>query len=296
VPDERSPGLVRHRSAFLRRLAFAGARYGPSWFVRLSPPLFGAAFALALPGARREVRESLRRVLGPRSRPAEGIDVLRTFCGYAQCLAESLGAGRADARRARVELTGGAYLREAIRLQRGAVLVTAHIGPWDIAAQLLAADLGARVLVVMEAEPDPEARALHDEVRRRSGVQVLAVGESPLDALGVLRHLRSGGLVAFQIDRPAPSARSLSTTLFDQPFSVPEGPFRLAALAGVPVLPLFSSRRGYFVYRVEAGAPITCPKGASHAELERAAQASAACMESFILEHPTEWFHFGGGG
>jgi KDO2-lipid IV(A) lauroyltransferase len=188
------------------------------------------------------------------------------------------------------------HLRELLRAGRGAVLVTAHIGPWDVAAQLLAADLGARVALVMEAEPDPEARTLHDEVRRRSGVEVLAVGENPLDALAVLRHLKSGGLVAFQIDRPAPSARSLPATLFGRPFTVPEGPFRLAAVAGVPVLPLFSSRVGYFSYEVETGEPILCPKPAASAELERAARVTVERMERFIHAHPTEWFHFGGGG
>jgi KDO2-lipid IV(A) lauroyltransferase len=281
---------------FFRRLAHAGARYGPSWFVRYSPPLIGAAFALALPEARQQVRGSLRLALGTRSPGVEGLDMLRTFCSYAACLAESLGAGRPEARRAQVEVRGREHLDGVLRAGRGAVLVTAHIGPWDVAAQLLAAELGKRVAIVMEAEPDADARALHDEVRRASGVEVVVIGASPLDALGVLRQLRSGGLVAFQIDRPAPNARSLPTTLFRQPFTVPEGPFRLAALAAVPVLPLFSSRSGYFSYEVEIGEPIVCAKAAAAADLERAAQQTVERMERFILAHPTEWFHFGGGG
>ena len=66
-------------------------------------------------------------------------------------------------------------------------------------------DLGARVVLVMAAEPDAEARALHDEVRRRAGITVLSVGATPLDALPLLRHLRQGGVAAFQLDRPSPS-------------------------------------------------------------------------------------------
>jgi phosphatidylinositol dimannoside acyltransferase len=295
-PETPPRGPVRHRSAFFRQLAFAGARYGPSWFVRYSPPLIGAAFALALPEARREVQRSLRLALGARPPGVEVLDVLRTFSGYAACLAESLGAGRPEARRARVAVRGGEHLNDALRSGRGAVLVTAHIGPWDVAAQLLAADLGKKVAIVMEAEPDADARALHDEVRRSSGVEVIVIGASPLDALGVLRQLRSGGLVAFQIDRPAPNARSLPTTLFGQPFTVPEGPFRLAALAGVPVLPLFSSRSGYFSYEVEIGEPIACAKPATAADLTGAAERTVERMERFIQAHPTEWFHFGGGG
>src|SRR5262245_51263097 len=75
-----------HQGALLRRLAYLGARYGPSFWVRGSPPWFGAFFALALPDVRRRVRDNLRWIHGPRSRSVERRDVLRTFTDYAACL------------------------------------------------------------------------------------------------------------------------------------------------------------------------------------------------------------------
>jgi KDO2-lipid IV(A) lauroyltransferase len=282
-----------HESAFLRRLALAGVRHGPSWFVRLSPQLLGPLFAIALPDERRRVRTALRRVFGPRAPHVEGRDVLRTFRDYAACIAEGLGADRSDAARAHIEVRGQEHLTRALAAGRGAVLVTAHVGPWDAAARLLSANLRANVVLVMAAEPDPAARAVHDQVRRNSGVQVLSVGESPLDALPLLRHLRSGGVAAFQLDRSAPGMRTLGTSLFGRPFAVPEGPFRLAALARVPVVPLFAARSGYFSYVVEVGEPESCPNPAIDAELERAAQGAVARMERFIAAHPTQWFDFG---
>lgn len=283
----------RHQSAFLRRLALAGVRHGPSWFVRYTPPLIGAAFALALPVERRRVRDALRQVHGVRARDVERRDVLRTFRDYAACLAEGLGAERAEAARARVEVAGGAHLADLLAAGRGAVVVTAHVGPWDAAARVLTADLGARVVLVMSAEPDPEARALHDDVRRRAGVSVLSIGETPLDALPLLRHLRQGGVAAFQLDRPSPSARALPAQLFGRPFAVPEGPFRVAALAQVPVVPLFAARNGYFSYSLELGEPLECAPRASEADLERVARRAVERMERFIAAHPTQWFHFG---
>jgi len=291
VKSEQSPR--GHQSALLRRLALAGVRHGPSWFVRLSPPLIGTAFALVLSEERRRVRAALRQVYGVRPADVERRDVLRTFRDYAACLAEGLGAERAEAAQARVEVVGGEPLAEGLAAGRGAVLVTAHVGPWDAAARVLTARLGARVVLVMAAEPDAEARALHDEVRRRAGVTVLSVGATPLDALPLLRHLRGGGVAAFQLDRPSPSARSLEARLFGRPFAVPEGPFRIAALAQVPVVPLFAARTGYFSYAIELGEPLACPPRASEAELEGVAQAAVERMERFIAAHPTQWFHFG---
>ncbi|HVR21204.1 MAG TPA: hypothetical protein VMS65_15935, partial [Polyangiaceae bacterium] len=194
-----------HERALLRRLAYLGARYGPTFWVRGSPPWFGALFALALPDVRRRVRENLRWVYGPRPSSIERRDVLRTFTDYAACLAESLASDRDEARHAQVTVAGGEHLRRALAAGRGAVLVTAHAGPWDAVARRFADEFGAKVAMVMEAEPDGSARAFHDEVRRRSGALVLRVGENPTDGLSVLRHVRAGGVVAFQIDRSAQS-------------------------------------------------------------------------------------------
>jgi len=285
----------RHESALLRRLALAGARHGPEWFLRLTPPLIGGLFALALPDERRRVLSALRRVHGPRAPHLEARDVLRTFCDYASCLAEGLGAERAEAAQARVVVSGREHLTHVLSEGKGAILVTAHVGPWDAAARMLHTDLRARVVLVMEPEPDAEARAMHDEVRRRAGVEVLSVGATPLDALPLLRHLRTGGLAAFQLDRSAPSSRLLTTTLFGRPFLVPEGPFRLAALARVPVLPLFAARTGYFSYTIDVGEPLSVAQPGGEAELELVAERAVRRLERFIASYPTQWFHFGDG-
>lgn len=285
----------RHESAFLRRLALAGARHGPEWFVRLTPPLIGGLFALVLPDERRRVLAALRRVHGTRGPLVEARDVLKTFGDYAACVAEGLGAERAEAAQARVEVKGREHLTQVLAAGKGAVLVTAHVGPWDAAARMLHADLNARVVLVMEPEPDAGARALHDEVRRRAGVEVLSVGANPLDALPLLRHLRGGGLAAFQLDRSASSSRVLTTQLFGRPFAVPEGPFRIAALARIPVLPLFAARTGYFSYTIEVGEPLVATQPAGAPELQQIAVQAVHRLERFIASYPTQWFHFGDG-
>jgi KDO2-lipid IV(A) lauroyltransferase len=290
---ERETNARAHHGALLRRLAFVGARHGPTAFVRYSPPMIGAVFALALGDVRGRVRENLRAIRGRRAPLSEGRDVIRTFADYAACLAEALGSERDEAARARVDVTGSEHLREAIAAGRGAVLVTAHVGPWDVAAGLLARDHGARIAIVMEREPDARAQALHDEVRKRNGVTVLTIGDTSLDALPVLRHLRQGGLVAFQLDRAPPSARVLETRLFGRRFQVPEGPFRLASLARVPIVPLFAARRGYFEYAIEISKPLVPKEHAGERELENLARLSLGAMERFVRRHPTQWFHFG---
>jgi len=283
---------LRPDSAFLRRLAYAGARFGPRFVIEHSPKLFGTAFALALPETRSQVLRNLRRIKGPRGFFKEQRDVVETFTSYAACLAESLGIERSDAQDTELVVHGEAHLNEALASARGVILVTAHIGPWDCAARLLAKNFAADVVIVMLAEPDAQARKIHDSVRERTGVRVMHIGDHPLDALPLLRHVRRGGVLAIQLDRAAPGGRFLDVELFGSAEQMPEGPFRLAALSGAPIVPIFAHRVGYFRYEFSIEAPIWVDRAATQSELEVAAAAAARSMQSFISRHPTEWFHF----
>lgn len=285
-------GVLAHDSAFWRRLAHLGARHGPGYWLKYSPPVFGLVFACAMPEARKRVEQNLEWVRGSVGRRQERREVFRTFVSYAQCLAESLAEGRKEARQCRVRHSGAEGLHAALERGRGAVVVTAHIGPWDVAARLLREVTAAEVLVAMTREPDARARAFHDAVRERGGVEIAHVGEHPLDALPMLRHLKSGGVIAAQLDRGAPSGRVLKVELLGRFFEVPEGPFRLASLSGAPVIPLFARRVGHFDYEVVISPATYLPTRAKPEALLNAAQSAADAMASFLRETPTQWFRF----
>lgn len=260
--------------------------------MKYSPTFFGVAFACALPKERAKIRGSLRRLLGQRGALEETIDVVRTFVTYAHCLAESLAVERPESVAAVPRVRGEGYLRAALEGGRGAIIATAHAGAWDAAARFLARDHRAGVLVVMAREGDPAARGLQDVLRERSGVRVAHVGGHPLESLKVLGHLRRGGLVAIQLDRIVDLETTLDVTLGRQPFRVPVGPFQLAKLAHVPILPVFTRRTGYFRHEVEVQAPIRVAADAGEVAIAAAAAEVTRAMERFLTENPTQWFHF----
>ncbi len=249
-------------------------------------------FALLLPGARRLVLRNLRLVFGERDLFREAWDVVRTFAQFASCLAESLGAGRPEALSRRVRVRGTQRITDMLERGQGFVIVTAHVGPWDGAAQALAHDRGTRVMVVMAYEDDSGAEAVHDRVRGEADVRVLRIGRHPLDALPALEHLAQGGVVAVQLDRVPPGNAAVVTRLFGRPFAVPRGPFQLAGLAGVPVLPVFSARTGYFARRIDVGYPVFPSRRPKKDELSRLGQDLVSQMEGHIGAFPLQWFHF----
>ncbi len=289
--EPRQP--LGHERLFWRRLAHWGATRGPEWWLRLSPPVVGAAASVLVPSARHAVVDNLRRIRGQGSRARDAREVLATFSTYASCIAEVLSNDApAGFRPPSATILGELNVKAALAARRGLVIVTAHTAGWESAGPLLARDHGLDIMIVMQPEPDARARALQDDARLRSGVAIAHVGDDPLASLPLMRHLRGGGAVALQLDRVVPGMRTRAAPFLGGRGEVPEGPLRLAQLTGAPVVPIFCSREGFRKYVIHVFEPRTIPRHATEVELDSAAAHVADAMTRFLRAHPTQWFHF----
>ncbi len=288
---------LAHDSEFWRRFAKLGAEKGPSWFVEWSPYFFGLSAAALVPKARRSVLANLRRIRGPKGVASDVIDVARTFTGYAGCLAEGLGAGgRHGHKRPSALVFGARNMEMALALKHGVIFVTAHTGGWESAGPVLAKEHGLRMLMVMNTERDPGAQALHDTARKQAGLGFVHVGRDPLASLDLLRHLRGGGAIAMQIDRVPKGVRGRRVRFLGEDGTVPEGPIRMAAASGAPIVPIFCSRTGYREYAFELHDAIHVARRPTEAEVDEAATKMADALSSFLKRNPTQWFHFNTSG
>lgn len=285
---------LRPDSVVWRKAIDAGVRFGPDPWVRYSPPVFGLAFGAALPKARELVRANLRRICGERPPLVELRDVAAVFATYASCLTEGLLLGSGRGYKLTSHAPGVEHYLACAAEGRGVIIATAHTGGWEVAGPMLSEVHPAEVVIVMRRERDPRARAIQDEARLRAGVKVVHIGDSPFDALPLLRYLKGGAVVAMQIDRAYPGMRKRKVSFLGEEFQVPEGPLTLSALSGAPILPMFTRRLGFMDYEVAVSPPIRLPRRPSDEEIDRAAQAMSAAMEAFVKAHPTQWFHFAG--
>jgi phosphatidylinositol dimannoside acyltransferase len=283
--------LSRHALIWRRASRFVVA-HGPEVFIRALPPFFGAGAALALADARRKVRSNLEEIRGPMGPVKDARDVARTFATYASCFAEVLSNGSKNARVPDLVVHGKGGIDEAMELGKGVVLVTAHTAGWDAVGPVLGGFYSAELVMVMQAEADRNARELHDDARRASGLTIAHVGTDPLASLPLLAKLRQGAVVAIQVDRAPSGMRVRRVRLFGREGRMPEGPLRLAQLSGAPILPIFCARVGHRSYLAEASPPIFVARKADEGRIDVVAQMLADTMTSFVRRHPTQWFHF----
>lgn len=279
---------LRIDSSLWRRAMQGGAVHGPEPFIRYSPPVFGAAFALALPAVRARVRENVRRAKGSASMR----DVVDVFANYACSLTEAFAVGSGRSQRLVAEVRGDAVYRRAKAIGRGVIVVTAHTSGWYAAGPILRSVYDDRVLVVMQHERDAGAESVQARTRRALGVEVVHVGDDPLAALPLLGHLRRGGVVAIQIDRVPEGTRGFEVDFLGARSSLPVGPLQLAGLSGAPILAVLGRRIGFLDYVVDVSGGWTLPRRADDAALGAVARDVSATLERFVRAHPTHWFHF----
>lgn len=295
VPSwSRLKSSLRHDSRFWRRAMRAGAVHGPDALVRYVPPLFGLVFAVVLPGARAHVRKNLVRLRGPQSAATDAVDLAKLFATFASSLTEAFAIGSDRGERLVATIEGEESFVRARAMQRGMIVLTAHTSGWHASGPVLASDDAAPAILVMRKERDAAAAAIQEMAREHVGARTLQLdGTDPLAALPLLGHLRGGGVVAFQIDRLPPQMRGRKVRFLGEPAELPEGPFRLAALSGAPVVVVLGRRLGFMRYALEASPPILLSRRPDAAELDRAAGQVAAAVEHFVRRFPTDWFDFG---
>ena len=281
---------VSRNSVFLRKLAWLGAARAPFWVLRYSPPIVGWTAALLSKDARTRVVENLHRIRGPAPGWRDAIDTMRTFASFAGALGESLATGSKNERPLQPVIEGGKHIRELVGSPF--IIGTIHSGGWDVLGALLTNDLELDVVIVMAHEEDAGAERLHDEIRGKAKVRVVHVGSDALDALPLLGQLRRGGIVAMQLDRTPPGMRTVPVRLFGAESALPEGPFHLARLARVPLVPIFCARTGFRRYHLVIHPPVRLARDAPQEATEEVAQAIADRITSFLRTYPSQWFNF----
>jgi KDO2-lipid IV(A) lauroyltransferase len=282
----------RFDGSFWRKCAYLGCVYGPEWWKRYSPGPIAAIIFMLVGRNRRGAMANLKVVLGDTDRTHLILPALKTFAEFAHCFVEATEYYSPRRKPVRFDVSVDNSLANAIRDGRGAVLVTAHLGNWDIAAKGLR-DYGARVNLVMARETNASIQEYVRDLKEDAGVRVIYSDTSVFSSFNMIRALRNNEIVAIQLDRPVGAGGMRPVSFFGRSAMFPSGPFVLARLAGAPIIPVFAPRLGVRHYAVRVGRRHDVPRdGRDPAALQRIMRAVVAEFEAVVRAYPTQWFQF----
>jgi len=190
------------------------------------------------------------------------------------------------------EFAGLQHIKDALGKGRGAVILTAHIGHWELGALLLNY-LGFRLNVVQLPYDSFDQNMLLDKSKDRRGIKVIPSSERPVEfAVSTFNALRAGELVAFQGDRD-PDRKGVRVEFFGRRAYFPTGPVILAMKTGAPLVPAFTIMGEDGLYYPVAEPEVELANtGDFEKDVEENVSKVAKIIEKYVRKYPGQWFNF----
>jgi predicted LPLAT superfamily acyltransferase len=254
-------------------------------------PLIVAYFLLLAPPARRASRIYLRRALG---REPGWRDLYRHLHFFASTIHDRIYLINDRFDLFDVEVLGDKLVTDLLAAGRGAFLMGAHLGSFEVLRARASAHPGLNVTMVMYEENARKINAALAAANPAARLDIIPLGRVG-SMLQVRQRLLDGAIVGILGDRTLGGEQTISVSFLGEPAALPSGPFRLAAMLRQPVIFMAGVYLGENRYRIQFEALTdfsAIPAKGRDAALHGAVERFAAILERHCRAAPYNWFNF----
>ena len=180
------------------------------------------------------------------------------------------------------------YFEEVIKKGKGGIILSAHIGNWELGAVVVALS-GYPLWVVALEHKHKKVTDFFDSQRKSKGVNVIALGKAVRQCLSLLKENR---IIALVGDRDF-TGKGTIAEFFGKPARFPEGPAALALKTGASILPCFMIRNpdDSFTLRIEKPIELIS-RGDKEEDIKRCMREYVKIFENYIYKYPEQWYLF----
>lgn len=195
-----------------------------------------------------------------------------------------------------INYDGENYLDEIAAGGKGGILLSAHIGNWEIAGQLLNR-LNTTFNILMYENEHENIKNYLDDVEKKKNVKIIAIKEGDMGHIIELHNaFKNNELVVMHGDRFRDNAKTVEATFLNKTAKFPAGPFIMAAKFGVPVSVVFAVKESDTHYHFFASKPIQNKRTRNEEQMNEVIH---GLMETYIRDvermvhrYPEQWFNY----
>ena len=238
---------------------------------------------------RAAVERNLAAILGP-NHPAIPATARAVFVNFAKYLLDFFRLAEVDDAflRRRVTMVGREHLDRVLSQGRGAIILSAHLGNYELGAAVMAV-AGYPVNVIVLTHQDPRIDAFFVGQRRALKVRAISTGMALRQGFACLRRNELLGILA---DRDFFN-NGVRLRFLGREVGVPKGPALFSLRTGAPLVPTFLIRDPGERFRLVFEPPIEPnPSGNEADEVQRMMRASLDVLERYIRQYPSQWYLF----
>jgi len=177
-----------------------------------------------------------------------------------------------------VEFEGLENLNSALSQGKGVILLTAHLGNWEISSVALSLK-GYSMKVLARPQKNSRIDELLNSYRQSSGIKVVKKGIALRE---IIHGLRNNEIVGILGDQGGKN-RETCVRFFDRYLFLPSGFLNIALKTGAVVLPSFIFRKGR-KHQIVIGSPLDCTQDKS-----KVIQKYADVLQSYIFHFPEQY-------
>ena len=180
------------------------------------------------------------------------------------------------------------YFDEAISKGKGVIVLSAHLGNWELGGVAVAL-LGYPFWIVALPHKEKKVNDFFDFQRQSKGIKVIPLGKAARKSLDILKE---NGLLALAADRDF-TGKGVIMDFFGKPAIFPEGPAALSLKTGASIVPGFMLRNpdDTFTLRIEKSIEFA-PKGNKEEDKKELMKQYIKIFEAYIRKYPDQWYMF----
>ncbi len=190
----------------------------------------------------------------------------------------------------RFEFEGEKELVAMVEQNKGGLLLSAHIGNWEIAGQLLRR-LGTDMHIVMYDGEQQQIKDYLESITEKQIARIILIKEDLSHIYAIQEALDKNGFVCMHADRFLEGNKTLSGFLMGRNARFPAGPFLLARTFRVPVSFVFAMKDNSLNYHFYAS-PAKIYPSSEESSMREMLQDYCNAMEKLIRKYPLQWYNY----
>jgi predicted LPLAT superfamily acyltransferase len=192
-----------------------------------------------------------------------------------------------------IDICGYEEVKRLTDQNRGFILLTAHLGNWQIAMTALSR-FDKTVYLMMRPEDNIAVKKALNIDNEEENVKIITTDDSLSGVIEAMKAIKNGNIVSIMGDRTYGFSAAEASFLGGN-VHFPYGAFSLAAAVQCPVVIFLSAKTGVKKYIVDVSHIISAPAGArgkKDEEIRGALQEFADVLEEYVKVYPFQWFAF----
>ncbi len=187
--------------------------------------------------------------------------------------------------RERTEIRGLSHYQEALRANKGVILLGAHFGSWEWIPLALGNE-GVPMQVIVRPIDNPYLNEMVQQMRERFGNVVM---NKRSETGEIIKLLRKGKAIGFLLDQDVGRGKAIFVDYFGRPAATNKALATIALRTGAPVIPMFIIRKeGGHQLVIEK--PMALPRtGNLKQDMIEITTLFTKKIESYVRQYPDHW-------